>query len=595
MCGICGVIKKNISLEDLDIVRQMNDKLIHRGPDDDGFFYDDKVALAMRRLSIIDIAGGKQPLFNEDKTIVLVANCEIYNYIELRDDLRNRGHRFSTNSDCETIIYAYEEYGEKFFEKLRGMFAFCLYDIKKKLVYLARDRMAEKPLYYNYENGRFIFSSEMKSLINFINKPEIDLESLDFFLSCQYVIEPSTIVRQIRKLEAAHFLIFNINDCSLRTKKYWDPFKIDIIEHNQEQRIRESLEDVMKIIIRSDVPIGVSLSGGLDSSIIAIMANKYSSNKIHAFTIGYPGQPDNDERQKAKSLASILSIPWHEIELTTESLVKDFPEMIFDMDDLIGDIAAYGYYQVAKEARRYNIPVLLNGMGSDEIFWGYAWFNMVVKNAKRKQSIPVFLREIFGGEKHYFTKYSHYQRPNNIFKNIYTKKFKKEIPISFLENNPLHYCHMSEIQLGLIVELFRLWLFPNCTSLGDRLSMASSIELRSPFLDVRVVETALGIARGNSEEYKLPFKDRLKNSVRNLVPKEILNRSKKGFQPPVFEWQKNIINNFKDYIFSGYIVNQGLFNKKNTQKLVNKTNDLNFLYRVIVFEIWYKEYLEKVI
>lgn len=605
MCGICGIIKDNILENDLDQVKKMNDKLIHRGPDDEGYFNDDKVTMAMRRLSIIDLEGGRQPLFNEDNSIVLIANAEIYNFVELRKELENKGHIFRTNTDCETIIHAYEEYREDFFKKLRGMFAFCLYDKNNNIVILARDRMAEKPLYYCQNEKSFVFSSEMKSIIQIVKNPTINYKALDFFLTCQYVNEPLTLINQVQKLEAAHYVIYNLKNNSFTIKKYWDPYDCDPITKNPENAIKESLEDIMKIIIRSDVPIGVSLSGGLDSSIVAVLANKYSHKKIHAFTVGYPGRPHNDERLKAKKLTDNFGMPLHEIELTTESLIKNFPEMVYDMDDPIGDIAAYGYYQVIKAARRENIPVLFSGIGSDEIFWGYSWVSKAAEYAinfyKNEyffyHKLLTFFQQNNLHNKHIFSLLQpNFHRQKLIYKKLYTARFKEAINEEILERIDLSA--ERSISARIITELFNLWLYPNCNTLNDRLSMSSSIELRSPYLDYLLVEKAIGISINNPAEHKLPPKQRLKDAVRDLVPAEILKRKKRGFEPPVPEWQSAIIKNYIDICFNGYMINEKLIVCHALKDIVKKSlsGDCrrdNFLYRLIIFELWCKKYLPK--
>ncbi len=301
MCGIAGIVAaRGLSSELNSRVALMNDALIHRGPDGSGSFQTDHIAFAMRRLSIIDLAHGAQPLYNEDRSLVLVANGEIYNFVELRAEMKRRGHTFRTGSDCETILHLYEEYGADCLNHIRGMFVFALWDSRLDRLVLARDRMGEKPLYLYQTDGRLLFASELKALLRSNLVPfELDTEAVDLYFHYQYVPEPKTPVKGVRKLDAAHILTVEINPWNLKEECYWRMDAVPPIEGDPATKIREELETVSELIIRSDVPVGVALSGGLDSSAIAALAIRKYPGVMHAFSVGYSGSPETDERKDA--------------------------------------------------------------------------------------------------------------------------------------------------------------------------------------------------------------------------------------------------------------------------------------------------------
>jgi asparagine synthase (glutamine-hydrolysing) len=341
----------------------------------------------MRRLSIIDLTTGWQPLYNEDRTLALICNGEIYNFVELRERLESLGHRFSTNSDCETILHLYEEHGLDCVQHLRGMFAFALYDTQRKRLLLARDRMGEKPLYLYQTNSNLFFASEMKALLASGLVPfELDPNAVNLYFHYQYVPEPLTPLKGVRKLDAACLLTVDIEDWRIEEKCYWRMEDAPPLEGDPARHIREQLEVVGEIVIRSDVPVGVALSGGLDSSAIASLAASKYPGTMHAFSIGYPDSPETDERADARALADHLGLPFHDVELSTSEMVSFFPELVSWRDDPIADIAGYGYYSVMKLAREHSVPVVLQGQGGDELFWGYPWVRDAARQTERKVS-----------------------------------------------------------------------------------------------------------------------------------------------------------------------------------------------------------------
>ncbi len=620
MCSISGIISKDkLNSSDIQMANHMGEKLIHRGPDGEGSFKDDHVALVMRRLSIIDLTGGQQPLYNEDKTIALICNGEIYNFVELRGELEKRGHHFSTKSDCETIIHAYEEYGMKFIEFLRGMFAFCLYDMKNSKTIVARDRLGEKPLYFYKNDGTLIFSSEMKSIIEAIprEKRALNEESVFAYFHFGYVPEPYTLIKEVHKLAPGHMLICDIKDFNITDAKYWNMETVPALTiENRSQEVRRRLDEVEKIIIRSDVPVGVSLSGGIDSSIIATLAARYSKEKLHAFSVGYPGRPDNDERTLAKTLADKLGMVFHDIEITTEEMVDGFERMIYDMDDPIADIAAYGYYAVAREARKEGVPVLLAGFGGDELFWGYEWarkaahyktlksnfkgkillfFTLARESRKKILKRPVstiarLYKHAFFSTPLLYQLTSAWRRADEYQKEIFTERFLGHVR-GTLENMP-EISITKNTSSSVSVLLTRVWLISNCVALGDRLSMAHSVELRLPFLDYKLYESVLGMRKNDSTDYVRGYKYDLIEATKDIIPEEILARKKRGFSPPSTEWLHAIIEKHGRSLTEGELVKRGIIRKEYMSRaLADSRSQSQFLYSALVLETWMRSYI----
>ena len=622
MCGICGIVKKaEITPADTGQVEVMNKALVHRGPDSAGYYSARHIALAMRRLSIIDLAGGRQPLFNEDKTIALVINGEIYNYVELRDELKAKGHVFATGSDCETVIHAYEEYGDEFTRHLRGMFAFCLYDAKKGKVLLARDRLGEKPLYLYESNDSLAFSSEMKSLLALIPKEKrcVDHDALYTYFFYQYIPDPLTALKGVRKLSPATILEIDLSDFSRREIKYWSMRDIAPDNSDPALTIRGVLNDIEQIIIRSDVPVGVSLSGGLDSSVIAILSARYCKKELHAFSVGYEGRPAHDERLFAKALAEKLNMKFHDIEIKQDEFVQDFDDMIFALDDPIADIAGYGYYRVAKKAKEAGVPVLLAGFGGDELFGGYRWavqsiiynalkqnfaarlalFWKMVANNKRAllkepwQTGVKFARQSFGADYLCYDLMPGFdfaaRNQNAMFARSFLEERDRSLPYSYFAR---HETSQAETETPVLLEEF--WMLSNCIPLGDRLSMAHSIEMRLPLLDYVLIQKTLALRKAQKPDHLLPPKQWLIDAIGDDLPLDIKERKKVGFTPPTTSWIHAVVQNNRERITDGYLVRHAILSKPFLERaLANTRMHQDFLYRALVLETWLMHYAGK--
>lgn len=621
MCGIAGYIEKKASSDNRyrESLRKMLAIMTHRGPDGEGLFEAAHVALGMRRLSIIDLSGGWQPLYSEDRSVVVVSNGEIYNYIELRSLLEGKGHVFSSHSDVETIIHLYEEYGEAGIHHLRGMFAFALYDKKTSMVMIARDRMGEKPLYYFEEPGFFLFASEMKSLVGSGLVPlDIDPAAIDQYFHFQYVPEPRTPFSHVRKLEAGHYLKIDISRWRITKTCYWNLEEAAEVHGNPAELISNELESISEIIIRSDVPVGLALSGGLDSSAIAALAVRKYPGVMNAFCVGYPGRPANDERGDARVLADYLKIPLHEIELQTGDMIEVFDEMNFMRDDPIADISGYGYYAVSRAARAAGVPVLLQGQGGDELFWGYQWVRDAVEKTgdcsplgsvpqPEKRSLVSRFRSLFSSKTDApVVMEPHRYRPRFIdladdfvhatthVRELYAPSLIAQLNDHsaldvFTYTKPWEY---TDIRLTRLI--CETYLLQNGIAQGDRLSMANSVELRLPFVDYRLVELVIGLRKTHQHDpdYRHFPKPWLKAALRGILPDSVMDRPKRGFAPPVQEWHARIFERYGNRLCNGQLVQRGVLSSKSGEMLskgpfpAGIVSPLSF--KALVLELWFQ-------
>ncbi|HLO42301.1 MAG TPA: asparagine synthase (glutamine-hydrolyzing) [Phycisphaerales bacterium] len=630
MCGIAGHLKAAPrSQADAETVRRMNRAQVHRGPDGEGEFADSHVHIAMRRLSIIDLEGGWQPLYNEDRTIALVANGEVYNHIELRAELEARGHRFATHSDCETIAHLYEEFGVDCLHKLRGMYAFALYDIPNKRVLIGRDRMGEKPLYLVERPGEIWFCSELRALLSGGVIPfELDAGAVNLFFHYNYVPEPHTAVKGVRKLPAGCYLSVDLADWKVTQHRYWRLSDAPPIEGDPPKIIREELERIGDLIIRADVPVGVALSGGVDSTLVAALAAKRRPGLIHALSVGYPGRPIQDERHIAAATAKRLNMPFHDVEVDPREVVELFPERALWRDDPIADPAGHGYYAVSRLARNNGIPVLIQGQGADELFWGYGWVRSALEASVAKQEgtpaarardpfrkmfpdghspraiksamVRTAQRWLGWAQGHpdenapadqliFYNGNASYQRARWLVRRVFPPKFAAEAfatdPASIFRR-PRPWNDLPVMFTELMCETY---LLENGIVQGDRLSMINSVELRLPLCDYRLAEIAVGLRKVQSD-HRLPFKHWLKTACRDLVPDEVLYRPKTGFTPPHQSWMNDLINAYRLSLESGYLVEHGVLAPEAAAEMTNHRFRLPIwseaIYKTLVLEFW---------
>lgn len=635
MCGICGVISRE-PLAETGFVSRMQDALVHRGPDGAGNFeMECQVALAVRRLSIIDLNSGWQPLYNEDKSLTLICNGEIYNFVELRESLQSKGHTFRTLTDSETILHLYEDYGIDCVHHLRGMFAFALWDSKQHMLFLARDRIGEKPLYLYERDGLLLFASEMKSLLASGFVPfELDPKSIDLYFHYHYVPEPLTPIRYVRKLSPASRMTIRLHPWEIQEDCYWRMEDAPPITDNPGDRLFSELESVAKIVVRSDVPIGIALSGGLDSSAVAALISKSCPGQLQAFSVGYPGLPAHDEREDARALAEFLRIPFHEMELRTEEMAANFPHLVRSRDDPIADIAAYGYYSVMKLAREHGVTVMMQGQGGDELFWGYQWVAKAVRRSIRKgkllqnciQALPEYFRlarpaswsrrdlrkwkrKWFGlrdgwnelqmdktsppEQLVFYDLVADFQNARartrrDLYTNTFSEKLRDSDPCALFKSTT----PWSAPDILLTRLICETYLLENGIAQGDRLSMASSVELRLPLLDFRFIETVIGLRKSQSD-YLLSPKSWLKEASRKILPDWVLNRPKKAFSPPAKEWFAALFEKYGECAKGGYLEETGILKPEVTSSLAKGATAprelVSLLFRALVLEVWCRE------
>ncbi len=603
MCGIAGVIAKRKDDHHKTILEKMVHLLRHRGPDGEGTYYSPHVLMGMRRLSIIDISGGWQPIYNEDKSLVLIMNGEIYNYIELQDFVKSKGHKLSTGSDCDVVLHLYEEYKTDCLHMLRGMFAFALYDIQKNIIFIARDRIGEKPIYIFQNDEMILFSSEIKSLLA-SGKISFDLDpvAVNDYFHYQFVPEPKTPIKNVRKLPRSSYLIIDINAWHTIERIYWDFEGAEPVEGDPTERIRQELDTIASLIVRADVPVGIALSGGLDSSSIAALTIRKYPDSMHAFSVGYPGRPSHDERNQAKELASFLGLQFHEIELSTNDFVHNFERLNFFRDDPIADISGYGYYSISKAAREHGVPVLLQGQGGDELFWGYEWVKdaaAITENQLKRDRTwcqsRAGCKETKDCKKYrpiFYELSPDFRIALNEMNSYYTSSFNEKIYDSSPRDIYTFDYEWSYTDIRINRLIFDTYLLENGIAQGDRLSMANSVELRLPFVDYKLVELVIGLRKTfqTDPDYRRFPKPWLRSAMEGIVPDFVIRRPKQGFAPPVHEWHRALFTAYGHYLDGGYLVQEKILHPKAGKILSSgpfpeeAVTPISF--KALVLEIW---------
>lgn len=640
MCGIIGYAYRQPAprgfLSDGDLA-----PIAHRGPDGSGVFANEYIQFGHTRLAIIDLTeAGHQPMVSYDGRYVVTYNGEIYNHVELRAELERLGERFRTHSDTEVLLAAYSRWGCDCVKRFRGMFAFALWDDVDKTLFLARDRCGEKPLFYHRDGDRFTFASELKALVPLLGmRPPLDPAAVDMYLHYQYVPEPFTLLAGVRKLPAAHTLLLSEQDWDAGPQRYWNVEDIDDSEsapsdmHGLLARIRNGLEDAVTLTLRADVPVAVALSGGIDSSAIAALAQRHYPEPMHAFCVGYPGRPPYDERHQARALAESLGMIVHEVELPVESFVNFFPELVRIMDEPIADPAAFGHYSVPRAAAEQGIKVLLSGIGGDEIFWGYSWVTQtattnqllscnpplralsgwadsprvqrVLGKLGQHPKVPVavknwagILREIGdtltpATQLRFYTGEFNFRDTFRLKPGVYGQAMR-----AVRADNPFRPAEIGlrshdRIPAAIVRMLFDTWLVSNCLTLGDRVSMGVGVETRLPFLDVRLIENVMAL-RAARPDHGLGQKAWLRAALKGVLPEDVLMRPKAGFQPPVNEWLAGVIATYGDMLRGGELVAEDILDARGVDEALTKTSTegwpgLFFVYKLVLLEMWYRK------
>lgn len=597
MCGIVGLI----NYKNKDLLLKMNAMQAHRGPDYEGQFWDsgNLVGLAMRRLSIVDIESGSQPMTNEDESVVLIFNGEIFNAGALRSMLLSKGHIFkTTSSDTEVLVHLYEEYETDMLNMLNGMFAFAIYDKKKKNIFIARDHMGIKPLHYVFDGSQFAFASEIKSLrMAEITSDEIDEQGLWHYLSLQCVPAPLTIYRDIKVLPAAHYLIYHVDISHLEIKKYWDCIENRQVYHGSVQEVgeyvRENIEEAFERWTMSDVPLACSLSGGLDSSVIAAVISR--KHELHAYSLGFGDFNAYDERELAKKLTTQYNIRHEEIVLTPKEVLNSLPEMIRALDiPYAGGIPSWFVFQKICGHEK----VAFNGTGGDELFGNYSkWlryehplerWHKYQQFVKYGENIAEFFRYPSGSIYH---KYMTENMKRNI---VFSKNGNDENTSQFIERF-FALCPSKDWRDRVPYVDFKVQLSEEFLMMIDRFSMHFSIEARVPFLDRELVEKVLGISsKVRTQKYNAKYL--LKEAMGDLLPEEHLKAPKKGFVLPYREWlNKELRTAVLDLCTGEYLKRQGIFKESLETDLIKPFYDgkdylTPLVWTVLMFQMWYQNH-----
>lgn len=627
MCGIVGFVSLKESLANRELLERMNRAIVHRGPDEDGFYVGESVALAMRRLAIIDLKGGQQPIFNSDKTKAIVYNGEVYNFRELRADLEKLGHKFYTNCDTEVIVHLYERYGTDCVKHLRGMFAFAIWDTREKSLFLARDRVGKKPLLYSHQSsGDLIFGSEFQALLQHpdIGK-EVDYEAIHHYLSYLCVPAPLTAFKEIRKLEPAHWLLWKNGE--IKTERYWLPDfhrKIKISDEEAEEETLRILREATKMRLISEVPLGAFLSGGVDSSTVVALMAEESAEPVKTFSIGFEEQ-DFSELKYAKRVAEHVGAEHYEF-IVKPNAVEILPLLVEHYGEPYADSSSIATYYVSRETRRH-VTVALNGDGGDESFAGYERY-FAMRLAEKYHKIPGVLRKglietvvnfLPASEK----KRSRARDLKRFLKAASLPKVERYFQwVSAIDRETKNQLYTEDFRQNLTnldsAEFLEKWFaksngngIVDATMLTDQMtylpndllvkvdiaSMANSLEARSPFLDHKVVEFAASLPesvklRGTETKYLL------KKAASRIVPPEVLYRKKMGFGVPLTHWFRGELSGFlSEVLLSDKARKRGLIKFERARQMIQQhaageRDYASQLYTLLMLELWFQRFTD---
>jgi len=618
MCGFCGYIARNPHLEpdnyEQNVMTERAEIINHRGPDDAGYYTDNQVQLAFRRLSIIDLAGGHQPLPYENERYYIIFNGEVYNYVELRNELMMKGFSFETTSDTEVIVALYADRGFDCVNYLRGMFAFIIWDKQDKTLFAARDHFGIKPFYYMEQDDGIFFASEMKSLLIGEETHAVEEKALQYYLTFQFVPEPNMLAENIKSLEPGHYLIKKDGE-PLQNKAFWKPSFAPVNQSidDAKKKIQDVLIDSVKIHMRSDVPVGAFLSSGIDSTSIVALAKRFNE-KIKTFTVGFASKGYN-EIDIARDSAEKLGVENYALEISPEMCMKEMPKIVWHLDNPLADPAAIPNYFVAREARKH-VKVVLSGEGADELFGGYniyreplslKWFDSVPARGKNLlHTLASRLPVAFKGRSYLLrgTTPLSERYVGNAF--IFNEEEKNYVLKTFSENisftdvtNPIYKqaYENSKLDQMQLVDI-ETWLRGDILVVADRMTMAHSLELRVPFLDKDVFEVArslpasLKTAQGTT---KYAFRE----AMRGIVPDSILFRKKLGFPVPIRIWLKDEMHDWALKIIHDSDTD-AYINKSYVLKLLDdhcsgKIDNSRKIWTVLMFMLWYQIYIEKTV
>ena len=617
---------------EIDILKRMTRSLKHRGPDDEGYHHEANAGLGHRRLSIIDVATGQQPIYNEKGNLSIVFNGEIYNYKELRKELIKQGHKFQTNSDTETILHLYEEIGPDCLNSLRGMFALAIWNGESQELFLARDRVGKKPLYYASTPHGFLFASEMKAIMVFPDFPrQIDYKSLYYYFSYGYIPAPNTMLEKIKKLEAGHYLIFKKGN--IDKARYWDlnyQINSQISEEKAIEKVRHLLDNAVQSRLESEVPLGCLLSGGIDSSANVAFMRKHISRDLHTFTIGFEEEEYN-ETSNARLISQLFDTKHKEL-IVKPDAIKILPEIVWHFDEPMFDSSAVATYYVSQMAREH-VTVVLTGDGGDESFFGYQRYaplqeddfmtqwkkipstirKLLFQPLSRKlfKAYPesFFLQRLFLGNQFSLLSgielYAHSMKlfhddivaslmagcsfPDDLLltppKNLFLETMMEQPQLSY-EDQMIRADNSIYLPYDLLVKI-------------DRMSMAHGLEARSPFLDHHLMEFVASLPinirfKNNNLKYLL------KKVLRGIIPDSILDGRKRGFTVPIKKWFRQKKNNMfaKEILLSPRAIDRGIIKPDFTEQLLKQhaMGGRNYhmnIWALLNLEIWFRTFIDR--
>jgi len=626
MCGFVGIINKNGDKVESSILSKMASTIHHRGPDEEGVLIENNVGFYHKRLSIIDLSTGQQPMTFLDYTIVF--NGEIYNYIELRKVLISKGHKFVTTSDTEVILHLYSEFGKDFINELNGMFAFIIYDRQKNLLFIAKDHFGIKPLYWYHDDNKILFGSEIKAILShpdIVSEP--DQNNLYEYLTFQFIMGEGTMFRNIYKVLPGHYMFIDLNTWNIIRIKYWEPnFKLDKY-HTEDyfiDRLNSTIHETISQQLRSDVPIGTYLSGGLDSSLVTIIASKFLDNQIKSFSGGFREGPEFNELQYAQVAADAAKAQLFEVFPTEQEFIDLLPKLIYHLDEPVAGPGLFPQYIVSKFASQH-VKVILGGQGGDEIFGGYArylvaYLEQAIKGAMfetneegehivslksilpnlptLRQYIPMMksfwndgafepmdrryfnLINRMGSTSMFFRPEFIYQRDEEAIFNKFSGYFNHTDTLSYF-NKMTHFDMFGSL--------------PGLLQVEDRVSMAVSIESRVPLLDRRIVDLISHMPAGMKFKGG-ELKYLLKRTIKDYMPEQIMNRKDKmGFPVPLHIWSKNKARDFiLDVLLSKKARDRNIIDTQNIEKLVNSEQPYSRgLWGVLSLELWFNQFIDK--
>jgi asparagine synthase (glutamine-hydrolysing) len=628
MCAICGILNFDHSDPvDRTIVEKMTGTLTHRGPDDEGFFVEGQAGLGFRRLSIIDLSGGHQPIFNEDGSAAIVFNGEIYNYRGLAADLSSAGHTFTTRSDTETILHAYEQYGDACVDHLRGMFAFAIWDRRRQRLFIARDRLGIKPLYY-YRNARFLaFASEIKALLEVPGVPrEIDPDAFDQFLTQRYVPGPRTMFKEIFRLQPGHTLVADLHtgNAGVHIRKYWD-IDYDARSSDSPRQIAASFDELLDESVRlrliSEVPLGLFLSGGLDSSAILSRLHKLTGEHgVKTFSVGYDASGPQEQRvcelEYAQLAARAFGTDHHEVRVSAKNFAEFIPGLVWHLDEPLADPSCIPLYFVSKLAREH-ITVVLSGEGADEILAGYGIYPKMLTLDRINRNVPAMGR--LAGRFAQFTSAEPLRRYlrlagqpledgyRGVCRGFGVEARRRLIGEDRMKRSDRQLSEIfrahfdaagkaSPLNRMLYVDT-KVWLPDDLLLKADKMTMANGLELRVPFLDHKLVEFAAALPDA-SKISRHGGKSLLRKAMRGVLPKAILQRPKNGFGVPLASWLRGPLRQFtRDHLLTSDSASGSWLDRGEVKRIVEEHEQARAdrsqeIWSLLVFEFWHSHFID---